>query len=265
MKQINAQVLSNAEIFGYREARYFLLRVNAPEIAAEGKPGQFCMIKCGPDSLLRRPLSIHAASPSGDIDFLYDNNRGRGKNWLSKIAAGSKLDIIGPLGNGFYIDRKMNNILLVAGGIGIAPLLYLAEKVIGLGKNVILLQGARCREGLYPDDLLPSGMENIKVVERPDNNNHLPLGKVTEFLPAHSNSADQIFACGPQAMLEAISNQVDNKAVTKPVQVSLEVRMGCGLGTCYGCSIKTRQGMQRVCKDGPVFNIKDIIWQEVRI
>jgi dihydroorotate dehydrogenase electron transfer subunit len=231
------------------------------------------MLKCGTDSLLRRPVSIHSVSPSGEIAFFYDkgeivlpyDDSGKGKTWLSKMPVGSELDIIGPLGNGFEIEEKVNNILLAAGGIGIAPLIFLAEKAIGLGKNVTLLQGARCRDGLYRADLLPSGIQKVMVVERPENSNGLPLGKVTDFLPGYIDRADQIFACGPQAMLEAISKQLDNMAIAKPVQVSLEVRMGCGLGTCYGCSIKTKQGMQRVCIEGPVFNIKDIIWQEVTI
>jgi len=264
LKQLDARVLSNDEFLSYPGTTYFLLRINAPEIAAESKPGQFCMLKCGADSLLRRPLSIHAARPSGEIDFLYDD-KGKGKNWLSKMAVGAELDIIGPLGNGFDIEEKMNNILLAAGGIGIAPLSFLAERAVSLGKNVTLLAGARCKKGLYPHTLLPSGITIIEVVESRENNNDLPLGKVTDFLPGCINSADQIFACGPRAMLEAISKQVDNKAIAKPVQVSLEVRMGCGSGTCYGCSIKTKQGMQRVCLEGPVFNIKDIIWQEVTI
>ena len=264
MKQLNARVLSNAEFLSYPGTTYFLLRINAPEIAAESKPGQFCMLKCGPDSLLRRPLSIHAATPSGKVDFLYDD-KGMGKNWLSKMAVGSELDIIGPLGNGFDIEEKVNNILLAAGGIGIAPLSFLAERAVSLGKNVTLLAGARCKEGLYPDERLPSGIQKIMVVERRENGDDLPLGKITDLLPGYIDNADQVFACGPQAMLEAISKQVDNKAMAKPVQVSLEVRMGCGLGTCYGCSIKTKQGMQRVCIEGPVFNIKDIIWQEVTI
>jgi dihydroorotate dehydrogenase electron transfer subunit len=112
---------------------------------------------------------------------------------------------------------------------------------------------------------LPPGIEKVMVVERPENSGGLPLGKVSDFLPGYMDSADQVFACGPQAMLEAISTLVHNKVIVKPVQVSLEVRMGCGSGACFGCSIKTKLGMQRVCKEGPVFNIKDIIWQEVKI
>jgi dihydroorotate dehydrogenase electron transfer subunit len=264
LKQLNARVISNAEFLSYPGATYFLLRINAPEIAATSKPGQFCMLKCGADSLLRRPLSIHAATPSGEIAFLYDD-KGKGKSWLARMAVGAELDIIGPLGNGFDIEEKADNILLAAGGIGIAPLSFLAERAVGLGKHVTLLAGARCSKGLYPGNLLPPGITIIEVVESREDNNDLPLGKLTDFLPGYIDNADQIFACGPQGMLEAISNQVDNKAIAKPVQVSLEVRMGCGLGTCYGCSIKTRRGMQRVCKEGPVFNIKDIIWQEVTI
>ena len=264
MKQLKATVRSNEAILSFSGATYFLMRVKAPEIAADSKPGQFCMVKCGADSLLRRPLSIHAATSSGEIDFLYDDE-GKGKNWLSKMSAGSELDIIGPLGNGFTVDSKSRNLLLAAGGIGIAPLMFLAKRAVSLGTNVRLIAGARFKEGLYPDSLFPSGMDIIRVVESPENNARYSQGKVTDIIPAYLEGVDQVFACGPQTMLEAISKQVDNKAVAKPVQVSLEVRMGCGSGTCYGCSIKTRQGMQRVCKEGPVFNIKDIIWQEVII
>jgi len=264
LKQLKATVRSNEEVLSFSGTGYFLMRVDAPEIAAGSRPGQFCMLKCGEDSLLRRPLSIHAATPSGQVSFLYED-KGKGTHWMAGTAAGEELDIIGPLGNGFTMDNKSRNLLLAAGGIGIAPLSFLAERAAGLGKNVTLLTGARHEKGLFPDRLLPSGITIIKAVESRDNNNELLLGKITDFLPAQLDSADQVFACGPQAMLEAISNYVDNKAVSKPVHVSLEVRMGCGSGACYGCSIKTRQGMQRVCREGPVFNIKDIIWQEVLI
>lgn len=264
MKQIKATVRSNEAVLSFAGAGYFLMHVDAPEIAADGRPGQFCMLKCGSDSLLRRPLSIHAATPSGQVAFLYED-KGKGTRRLAKMDVGAELDIIGPLGNGFTIDSKSHNLLLAAGGIGIAPLSFLAARAAGLGKNVTLLTGARHEKALFPDALLPSGITIIKAVESRDNNHNLLLGKLTDFLPAQIESADQVFACGPQLMLEAIGNYVDNKAVAKPVQVSLEVRMGCGSGICYGCSIKTRQGMQRVCREGPVFNIKDIIWQEVLI
>ena len=112
---------------------------------------------------------------------------------------------------------------------------------------------------------MPPGMEVIRVVESMENDARYHQGKVTDIIPAYLQGVDQVFACGPLAMLEAISGLVDNKAVAKPLQVSLEVRMGCGTGACYGCSIRTSRGMQRVCKEGPVFNIKDIIWQEVTI
>jgi dihydroorotate dehydrogenase electron transfer subunit len=94
------------------------------------------------------------------------------------------------------------------------------------------------------------------------------LGKkdtIVNIVLEHVKWADQVCACGPLAMYRAMDTQMPSWPVQKPVQVSLEVRMGCGTGVCYSCSIKTRQGMRRVCKEGPVFNIKDIIWQEVRI
>ena len=264
MKRVTASVRSNEAILSFSDANYFLMQVNAPEIAAESTPGQFCMLKCGPDSLLRRPLSIHAATPLGQVAFLYDD-KGKGKSWLSKMSAGAELDIIGPLGNGFTVDSNSHNLLLAAGGLGIAPLMFLAERAISLGIGVTLIAGARLKEALYPDSLLPPGMEVIRVVESMENDARYHQGKVTDIIPAYLEGVDQVFACGPLAMLEAIRGLVDNKAVAIPLQVSLEVRMGCGTGACYGCSIRTSRGMQRVCKEGPVFNIKDIIWQEVTI
>ena len=88
---------------------------------------------------------------------------------------------------------------------------------------------------------------------------------MADLIPEYLTKVDQVFACGPEAMYETMQRHMNSWPVEKPVQVSLEVRMGCGVGACYSCSIRTRQGMKRVCKEGPVFDINDIIWQEVRI
>lgn len=285
MKQLTATVRSNEAVSSFSGTGYFLMCINAPEIAAEASPGQFCMVHCGPDVLLRRPLSIHRVSPGGDIFFLYSvintdcpdrqqstgaangpvTAAGRGTDWLSRAAPGSQLNVIGPLGNGFTVVDKPGSLLLAAGGIGIAPLMFLAERAVSQGVRVTLIAGARCKEGLYPDYLLPPGIDIIRVVESDEKDDRCSRGLVTDFIPRHLDNIGQVFTCGPQPMLEAVGRLVDNKVIMAPVQASLEVRMGCGLGTCYGCSIRTKQGMQRVCKEGPVFNIKDIIWQEVKI
>jgi len=257
------------------------MHIKAPDISASSKPGQFLMLKCGTNSLLRRPISIHSAS-SEEIELLYAvsnindrlypagpmeeknirRTRGSGSKWLSGLKTGDRLDVIGPLGNGFQISRTAKSILIVAGGIGIAPLKFLAETALSLGKKATMLVGARTAAGIYPSQALPSTLEIVPTTE----DGSLGIkSTVIDLIPAYFNSVAQIFACGPEAMYEALSANMETHNIRNPVQVSLEVRMGCGTGVCYSCSIKTKQGMKRVCKEGPVFNIRDIIWQEVRI
>ncbi len=115
---------------------------------------------------------------------------------------------------------------------------------------------------MYPHSLLPKAAETIFST---DDGSYGRKGTIADMIGEHLSGVDQVFACGPQAMYEAIHGHINNWPAVKPVQVSLEVRMGCGVGACYSCSIRTGQGMKRVCKDGPVFDINDIIWQEVRI
>ena len=267
MKQLNAGVISNDEVLRYPGARYFLMQLDAPAIAAAGLPGQFLMLKCGKNSLLRRPLSIHGITAGGRVQLLYQVGvaaeggvEGTGTVWLSKLTKGDSVDVFGPLGNGFNIAAKSRSLLLAAGGIGIAPLGFLAEKALSAGLEVILLMGARSAAGILPRNMLPSGATCVFTT---DDGSIGSKGLVIDLLPEYLERVDQVFACGPRAMLEKISTVPG--IGSRPVQVSLEVRMGCGAGACYGCSIRTVRGMKRVCREGPVFDIKDIIWQEVSI
>jgi dihydroorotate dehydrogenase electron transfer subunit len=188
--------------------------------------------------------------------------KGYGTLWLSQQKKGDKLDLLGPLGNGFTVDSGSRNLLLVAGGIGIAPLVFLAERAKSQGKSVRLLLGARTAKGLYPNGLLPKGIEVELVTE---DGSLGGKGMVSEYVISHLDWADQVYACGPKAMYESIAREMSERRVSKPVQVSLEVRMGCGMGACYGCSIPTKQGMKRVCLDGPVFDLNEVLLQEVRL
>jgi dihydroorotate dehydrogenase electron transfer subunit len=267
LKQLNARVISNEEVLHCEGAVYFLMQLEAPAIAAAGLPGQFLMLKCGKNSLLRRPLSIHSASPDGRVQLLYQvgvaaegGAEGKGTGWLSKLRKGDSVDVIGPLGNGFNIAAGSRSLLLAAGGIGIAPLGFLAERAVSAGLEVVLLMGARSAAGMLPQNMLPSGTNCIFTT---DDGSKGRKGLVTDILPQYLEHADQVFACGPQPMLERMAAMPATGS--RPVQVSLEVRMGCGTGACYGCSIRTLRGMKRVCREGPVFDIKDIIWQEVSI
>jgi len=238
-----------------------LICVEAPEIAASAKAGQFVTVRCGETLILRRPLSIHQSTDSKYLHLLF-KIVGKGTIWLHQRQKGEKLDLIGPLGKGFSIEPATKKLLLVAGGIGIAPLVFLAGKAASEGMSVKLLLGTRKKDALYPRKLLPNGIETIITTEDGSDGKK---GKVADILSRYIDWADQIYACGPLAMYKAIADQRQQWKNKKPVQVSLEVRMGCGIGACFSCSIKTKNGMKQVCRDGPVFDLDEVILEEVRI
>jgi len=265
LKQIAATVVSNIPLIKYaaepRTVTYHLICVEASDIASEASPGQFVTIRCGTDLILRRPLSIHRADNQNQLYMLFAVV-GRGTQWLSQRQKGETLDLLGPLGNGFSIEMASRKLLLAAGGIGVAPLVFLAQKTLREGKAVKLLLGARKKDALYPKKLLPNGIETIITTEDGSDGEK---GKVTDILPRYVDWADQIYACGPIAMYQSIADLSKKWRNKKPVQVSLEVRLGCGIGACFSCSIKTKTGMKQVCRDGPVFNLDEVILEEVKI
>ena len=238
----------------------YLIWLESPQIASEAKPGQFVMVRCGEGSehLLRRPFSIHRL----------DNNKlallftvvGKGTHWLAQCRAGNNMDLLGPLGNGYSIQPGWHNLLLLAGGIGIAPLCFLAEKALNQGCSVRLLLGASTATQLYPRHLLPAEVELIITTEDGTAGRE---GLITDFLPDFVGWADQIFACGPTLMYHTMAAQSQQLLKVKSVQISLEVRMGCGLGVCYGCTVKTKNGLKQVCKDGPIFDLDDFTGEEL--
>jgi dihydroorotate dehydrogenase electron transfer subunit len=265
LKQFSADIVSNKPIIRYSSSgisvTYQLIRIEAPYIASVSRPGQFVTIKCGQDFILRRPLSIHRLENQEQISILFAV-MGRGTQWLSKRQEGETLDFLGPLGNGFTIQQASKKLLLVAGGIGIAPLIFAAQTLLREGRSVKLLLGARQKDALYPQELLPAGIETVITT---DSGSAGKRGMVSEFLSDYIDWADQIFACGPLSMYQSIAKQSKQWQSPRPVQVSLEVRLGCGVGACFGCSIKTTKGMKRVCRDGPVFNLDEVTLEEVRI
>ena len=256
MKQVLASIISNSEVM----PGVYLIWLESPQIASIAQPGQFVMVRCGESTEhpLRRPLSIHQLD-NNKLAFLF-TVVGKGTHWLAQCRAGNNIDLLGPLGNGYSIQPGSHNLLLLAGGIGIAPLCFLAEKALNQGCSVTLLHGARIRSHLYPEHLLPPGLEFIFFTE---DGSVGRKGMITDFLPDFVGWADQIFACGPTEMYYAMAlRKKELKLEGKPAQISLEVRMGCGLGVCYGCTVKTKNGLKQVCKDGPIFDLDDILWDE---
>ena len=254
LRQVSAPVTSNSEVM----PGAYLIWLESPQIASQAKPGQFAMVRCGEGTEypLRRPLSIHRLD-NNRLAFLF-TVVGKGTHWLAQRQAGANIDLLGPLGNGYTVQPGSHRLLLLAGGIGIAPLCFLAEKAINQGCSVTLLLGAPTAVQLHPRHFLPAQAELIITTEDGTAGRE---GMITDFVPDFVGQADQIFACGPASMYQTMAVQ-KQQLKGKPVQISLEVRMGCGLGVCYGCTVKTKNGLKQVCKDGPIFDLDDILWDE---
>lgn len=255
MKLERATVVSNDIV----AANTHLMWLSCPEVSKGATSGRFLMLHCGDqlDPLLPRPMSFHRfRQASGEWQFaiLYDV-RGRGTTWLAGRRAGDEITCFGPLGRGYELEEDTQNVLLVAGGLGVAAVIALADEAIAAGKAVTLLQGTRHADQLFPHDLLPTDIEAVSATEDGSAGHH---GRVTELLPKYLSWADQVFACGPNPMFAAMADVVKAARSRKPVQALLEERMGCGTGVCYGCAVFTRKGVRLVCKDGPRFDLRTV-------
>jgi len=287
MNLIDAEILENRQVLpGHTHVHArgilssWLIWFKCPEIAREAKPGQFIMVRCGPETTLPRPFSIHQVD-GNNIALLYAvREGGRGTGWLAEQEDGQSVTVFGPLGNGFALPPTPQNLLLVAGGTGIAPLTFLADTAKSKGSMVHLHQGVNTASQLL--DALPTRYVQVPysnvpaeatLYGRPDS---IPSsastvdgsagtrGLATVCMPGLAAWADKVFACGPVPMLRYMAlNRRRLGLEGKPVQISLEVRMGCGVGVCYGCTVKTKKGLKQVCKDGPVFNLDEILWDEL--
>ncbi len=236
------------------------LTLRAPLIAAAAAPGQFVMAACGPflDPLLRRPFSIHRLPAPDTLQLLF-RIVGRGTEALAGLRPADPLSLLGPLGRGFPL-RTEGPACLVGGGIGIAPLLFLAENLLprlsGSGSLLVLLGGRTAAEieplaGAFRDLGCP-------VEAATDDGSLGHHGLVTDLLPRHLPSVRQVFACGPTAMMAAAAALCRQSGVA--CAVSLEARMACGLGACLGCTVRGRDRYLHVCKEGPVFPAEEVLW-----
>jgi dihydroorotate dehydrogenase electron transfer subunit len=261
----SARVVSQEQV--YQDT--FLMWLDCPSVATGAAPGRFLMIHCsqGYDPLLPRPMSFHRFRPDGrasardsqgrrQFAILYDV-RGRGTAWLSERQTGDSLTVFGPLGRGFEVDPGAHNLLLVAGGLGVAALVSLAEDALARpnGAAVTLLQGARKQPKLFPVERLPADLEVLSATDDGSAGHH---GPVTDLLPDHLAWADQVFACGPNPMFRSMAAVLRRARSRKPVQALLEERMGCGTGVCYGCAVFARRGVKLVCRDGPRFQLSEV-------
>ncbi len=256
-----ARVIRNTPI----SDRLWWCEYEAPEIAATARPGQFAHVLCGPadayDPMLRRPLSFSRIEPGDGRIALLIEIVGRGTDWLVHRPPGALVDFIGPLGNWFEFQPERPRALLVGGGIGLAPLIALADIAAVDGVMASLLCGGRDRQAITPSGYIAAGVDYAVATE---DGSQGRSGLVTELAIERFDAADQIFVCGPTAMLRAmarLTRQREDKARPKPVFSSLEARMGCAMGVCYSCVVRTTHGIKRVCCDGPVFPQNELRWQ----
>lgn len=240
------------------------LTLLAPEVTEVCRPGQFAHIYCGGGvySLTRRPLSI--SKVEGDrLGFLFQV-KGEGTRWLAERRAGDLVDIMAPLGDGCYKLPKSGAICIAAGGIGLAPVIFLAQTAVAKGLAVSLVLGARDKSNVYCIDELER--LGIPVQIATEDGSVGERGFVTAPLERllQTEKTDEIFSCGPEPMLKAVAALARRYGV--PVQVSMEERMACGVGACKGCvtPVKTALGVQykNVCSDGPVFCGEEVFFDE---
>jgi len=213
-------------------------------------PGQFVNIKL--DGLyLRRPISV--CDLCGDKLTIVYKAVGKGTEMMSQMQAGEKLDVLTGLGNGYDMTLSGNDPVLLGGGVGVPPMYLLAKRLLAQGKNVSVILGFNtASEIFYEEEFKKLGADvTVTTVD----GSYGIKGFVTDALQSMEYS--YFYTCGPEPMLKAVY-----KASKTSGQMSFEKRMGCGFGACMGCSCKTITGYKRICKEGPVMKMEEILWED---
>lgn len=244
---------------------YYRLALKAPEAAAAAVPGQFVMLRVSEnmDPLLARPFGIFSVPSKSSIEIVY-RVAGRGTALLTKVEAGHTLLLLGLLGKGFPRPDKEVTPVLVAGGSGFPPLHFLSQRA---GSRAHLFLGSKNKECLPPTGIVKDFRDiTAKVHIATEDGSMGVKGMITDILNAFLTKTEQkthlaLYACGPHAMLAAVSRIAAEHSI--PCYVSMEERMACGVGACMGCSVPMKAGgYKRACKEGPVFDSREIEWAE---
>ena len=283
--------IGNSSLLKTQRDKYYKMRFSCDGLSG-ASPGQFVMIKVNNsyDPFLRRPMSIYRITPHhppfikggrGGFEILYQVV-GKGTNIMSGLKDGDELDVLGPLGRGFWIPEKIERAIIVAGGIGVAPMVALAEKIEGKGqgargKIIVFIGGKTKNDILCKEDFKKIGAKiHIATEDGSMGKKETSVDLFKKFITDSQSSifnrqSSIIFACGPQGMLKAVASIARDKNLA--CQVSLDKRMACGTGACLGCVVKTKQKTEDrrqktevykcVCTDGPVFDSEDINWKMI--
>ena len=236
-----------------------LIVLRAPRCASLVLPGQFVHLRIatGADTILRRPFSIHRAYKDR-IEILYQILGAGTLHLAEKPVGDDSMDLVGPLGRGWHMPDGISHVLLVAGGLGAAPLGMLAEQLAERGVAVTVAQGAPTAERLVARGVFEHVARRVEVAtdDGSAGEQGFVTGPVTRLLA--EESFDIIYVCGPEAMQRAIAALAS--AIDAHCQVSLERLMACGIGACLSCVVTTTDGQKRACVDGPVFNAEEVVW-----
>jgi len=265
MPRVAASLLHREEV----APGHYLLYLSCPEIADSARPGQFVHLRVheGIEPLLRRPFSIMLAEPGSDQIRLLVRVAGRGTEAIASHAEGSSYDLLGPLGNGWHLPETDEDLMLVAGGVGVAPLIFLADHV-RMGETECFVHSLF---GAATEDLLVCWTEFSSRCDQftaaTEDGSAGEEGLVTDLLASElgRHLPDRVYACGPRAMLAAVAGMCADVGV--PCQVSMEQWMGCGVGACLGCVVPAageEERYVRVCADGPVFEGGEIAWDRMQ-
>jgi len=262
MRKDASAVLIKKERWG----SYLRLLVRSPGIAGEAQPGQFIMVRVSDTGhpLLRRPLGVHAKDD--ETIGLFFSVSGLGTALLARKEEGDSLDLLGPLGRGFSVGRPgptERPALIVGGGRGIAPLYFLAKELHRSGHKVKVLYGGRSVDDIPLRRLFEEACWETSFST--DDGSLGYHGFVTGLLleEIEKGPVERVYACGPEPMLKEVSRLALAKSI--PAELSLEARMGCGFGACWGCVRKIRrpdgEGWLKICEEGPVFPAEEVVWE----
>jgi dihydroorotate dehydrogenase electron transfer subunit len=268
--QANGIVLKNKNI----KSLYFLLEIYCPPIANKIKPGQFLMLKVSEDNtpLLRRPFSVFKSYSAnhpekgkrGMLSLLY-KKVGKGTQKMTEFKSGQKVDVLGPLGNGFHLPPPSfgRDIILIGGGVGIVSLFPLANKLSSLKLSVWI--GGKTQHDILCVNDFKKMTSNLFIATEDGSLGF--KGTIIDLFSLQGKNLNlqevhYLYSCGPLPMLRELAEMTQSHRFIS--QVSLEARMACGFGACWGCVVRTndpKDPYQRVCKEGPVFNLEQIVWE----
>ena len=247
------KIISNEKIC----PRFWRMAIDAPQLAKEVRPGQFVHIRVGSgfEPLFRRPFSVFRAHKYVEILF---EAIGSGTTLLSVKRKGDTLDVLGPLGTPFApLPAGVNQVVMIAGGIGIAPMQMLSDTLVNKKCAMVLLYGGRTRGHVYPmQEFKDNG---VKVHVATDDGSAGTKGRVSSLFDKLKidPAVTFIYTCGPNPMINAVQAFAKSKSIKG--QAACEEIMACALGACLGCSIKTTKGYKTVCYDGPAFDLDEIV------